>query len=79
MVRLIKILASITLWILMTITCVYATEIKKMENKSSYEYKYTDLNGNKGTSKHCFVRDGVDVCTKEKGTIRVVKIEKYEV
>ena len=79
MKKFILIIGSITMWVLLCTTCLWAYVMHNLKNKPKYEYRYTDLNGNKGVSKACFERNGVNVCVIGKHTRRVVKIEKYEV
>ena len=78
MKRAVLITGSIALWVLLCTSCYYATKLKDLEQLPKVEYEYTDLNGNKGTSEHCFKRNNVDVCKVGKKLIRVVKLEKFE-
>lgn len=78
MKRIVLITGAIAMWILLCTSCYYATKIKDLEQLPKVEYEYTDLNGNKGISEHCFKRDGVNVCKVGKSLKRVVKLEKFE-
>ena len=78
MKRAIKIIGSITMWSLLLISCITATKLVDFKNQPKYIYKYTDLNGIKGTSKHCFERDSMNVCKIGKYTRRVIELEKIE-
>lgn len=79
MKRLTLITGSIALWSLLVISCYAAVKIIDFKNQSKYEYEYTDINGDKGISKHCFTKNNINVCKVGKHTKRVIKIEKYEV
>ena len=77
--RIMQISGAFALWTLLCTTCLWACVMQDLKNQPKYEYRYTDLNGNKGVSKACFERDGVNVCVIGKHTRRVVKIEKYKI
>lgn len=79
MKRLVLIVGALTMCTSMCTACLWACVILDLKKQPRYEYRYTDLNGVKGTSKACFEREGVNVCVIGKHTRKVLKTEKYEV
>lgn len=48
----------------------------KIERLCKARYEYTDINGNKGISEHCFTREGKYICRDAKHVIRVKNVKE---
>lgn len=48
----------------------------KIERLCKTRYEYTDINGNKGISEHCFIREGKYICRDAKHVIRVKNVKE---
>ena len=48
----------------------------KIERLCKTKYIYTDINGNKGISEHCFNKEGKYICRDTKHVIRVKNVQE---
>lgn len=81
MKRLVLISGAFALWTVLLTSCYMATKIKDIEIKKRCKtiYTYTDFNGNKAISEHCFIQEGIYICRDIKHVKKALKVEKKEV
>lgn len=79
MKRIVLIAGALALWTTLGTTCYFATKFTDIKEKCNFTYSYKDINGNKGTSKHCFdTEDGI-ICRNKKHFIRAIRVEGKKV
>ena len=79
MKRLILIVGAFTLWTALGTSCYLAYEILPLKRKCKVTYEYTDKNGNKGISEHCFMYEDRYICRDIKHITQVKETKKKEV
>lgn len=71
----VRIVVYIVLIVIMSLLgAMYAT-IKNIDDCKS-EFTYIDVDGNKGTSRHCFKDNDTYICRNIKRGVRAVKVEE---
>lgn len=78
MKRIVLIFGALALWISLCTSCYFSIKVLALKIKCEITYNYIDINGNNGTSNHCYDTEDGLMCRHNKNFIRVNKFNKYK-